>query len=172
MIYLVVAARSKNMNSFGLRGYVFMDTHGHTFEAASGYMNHYPGDRIQVYEASTNALATAGYEIPRQLKLAPPNIVKEVWRKAPPQRGTCSQCKREVLLEELSDGKCSCCVPAPTADSWDELGFIMAWESGETDDEQLIVGFQHLIDNGHAWSLQGMYGRMATALIERGFCHR
>ena len=55
---------------------------------------------------------------------------------------------------------------------WDELGFIMDFEGGELTDEQLIDGFQHLVDNGHAWTLQGMYGRTAQALIEQGLVHR
>jgi hypothetical protein len=53
---------------------------------------------------------------------------------------------------------------------WNELDFIMAWEDGSTTDKQTIEGFQHLIDNGHAWSLQGCYGRTAAALIEQGYC--
>jgi hypothetical protein len=52
---------------------------------------------------------------------------------------------------------------------WDELAFIMAFESGERVCEHCLVdGFQHLVDNGHAWTLQGVYGRTAAALIKRG----
>ena len=59
-----------------------------------------------------------------------------------------------------------------TTKKWDELDFIMDWEDGQCSDEQVIEGFQHLIDNGHAWQLQGAYGRMATELIENGYCKK
>jgi hypothetical protein len=52
----------------------------------------------------------------------------------------------------------------------DIVAEMMAFESGELDDEQTIVFFQELIDSGLAWSLQGSYGRMAHSLIENGYC--
>lgn len=54
---------------------------------------------------------------------------------------------------------------------FDEVGQIMAYENGELDDEETIALFQHLIDNGMAWELQGSYGRTAAALIGSGHCH-
>ena len=47
---------------------------------------------------------------------------------------------------------------------------IIAYESGEMDEEQIIEMFQELIDNGMAWTSQGHYGRTAKALIETGYC--
>lgn len=33
-----------------------------------------------------------------------------------------------------------------------------------------VLAWQYLIDTGHAWTLQGWYGRTAIALIEEGIC--
>jgi hypothetical protein len=51
------------------------------------------------------------------------------------------------------------------------VGKIMDYESGQMEDAEIIIFFQELIDNGMAWSLQGSYGRTATALIKAGYCH-
>lgn len=59
-----------------------------------------------------------------------------------------------------------------TTEKFDTLDFIMAYEGGEVTQDEMIEGFQHLIDNGMAWTLQGHYGRTATALINAGYCHR
>ena len=53
----------------------------------------------------------------------------------------------------------------------DQVSFIMAYEQGETTDEETVAGFQNLIDSGLAWSLQGHYGRTAERLIDAGLCH-
>ena len=45
---------------------------------------------------------------------------------------------------------------------------IIAWESGEMDEEAEAAFFQKLVDSGMAWRLQGMYGRRAQALIDSG----
>ena len=37
-------------------------------------------------------------------------------------------------------------------------------------EEQVIEAWQHLIDTGMAWTLQGWFGRTAQALIEQGVC--
>lgn len=55
---------------------------------------------------------------------------------------------------------------------FDEVGAIIAYEEGELDEEKTIELFQHLVDNGHAWSLQGHYGRTAMALINAGLVVR
>lgn len=61
-------------------------------------------------------------------------------------------------------------VPEVPAEAFDEIGQIIAYESGELGRDDVFKLFQHLIDNGHAWSLQGRYGRTAQALIDAGYC--
>lgn len=53
---------------------------------------------------------------------------------------------------------------------FDTVGFIMDFEAGELDFDQVVEGFQHLIDSGLVWQLQGFYGRTAHNLIGAGLC--
>lgn len=50
------------------------------------------------------------------------------------------------------------------------LDFIIAYENGELTETEIINGFQELINSGLVWQLQGMYRRMASRLIEAGYC--
>jgi hypothetical protein len=52
---------------------------------------------------------------------------------------------------------------------YDAVSNIMAFEQGDLDEDGTLVLFQHLVDTGLAWSLQGSYGRMAQGLIDAGF---
>ena len=49
---------------------------------------------------------------------------------------------------------------------------IIKYESEGLGEEETIELFQHLVDTGMAWSLQGFYGRQAMALIEMGLVTR
>lgn len=50
------------------------------------------------------------------------------------------------------------------------LDKMMAWEDDSLNESDTIELFQHLIDTGQAWTLQGAYGRMAAYLIDTGHC--
>ena len=54
----------------------------------------------------------------------------------------------------------------------DLTGDIIAYESGDLGEEATLELFQHLVDTGLAWQLQGHYGRTASALIEGGHITR
>ena len=54
--------------------------------------------------------------------------------------------------------------------TYDLTTAIIAYETGEMETEaELLQLFQNLVDTGLAWSLQGSYGRTATALLEQGY---
>ena len=54
---------------------------------------------------------------------------------------------------------------------YDNIDRIMAYETGELEEHEIVNLFQDLIDAGLVWQLQGSYGRQATALIQAGLCH-
>jgi hypothetical protein len=48
---------------------------------------------------------------------------------------------------------------------------IEGFDDRQHDYESIIGAYQHLIDTGIVWQLQGSYGRHAANLIESGVCH-
>lgn len=59
-----------------------------------------------------------------------------------------------------------------TENYYDYTSAIIDYENGELDEAQTIELFQHLVDSGMAWSLQGSYGRAAMDLIHQGLVTR
>ena len=54
-------------------------------------------------------------------------------------------------------------------DNYTAIGIAEGWiECGE--EETIMQAWQHLIDTGQAWQLQGWFGRTAMYLIQEGHC--
>ena len=53
----------------------------------------------------------------------------------------------------------------------DIVDAIIQAENGELGRDGYIHLFQHLVDTGLAWQLQGSYGREARRLLEAGLIH-
>ena len=51
----------------------------------------------------------------------------------------------------------------------DIIDRIMSYEMGFMDDAETLKLFSELISNKMVWSMQGHYGRTASALIESGW---
>jgi len=49
---------------------------------------------------------------------------------------------------------------------------IMEYECGMLSDPETLEMFSEMVKSGTAWSLQGHYGRTASALIEDGWLNR
>lgn len=49
-----------------------------------------------------------------------------------------------------------------------KLTDIIDYENGDMDHDQYLAMFQEAVNTGHAWMLQGSFGREAMALIESG----
>ena len=47
---------------------------------------------------------------------------------------------------------------------------MIAEGAQHVEEDKYIAAWQHLIDTGICWRLQGWFGRTARALIENGYC--
>ena len=52
-------------------------------------------------------------------------------------------------------------------DNYLAIGIAEGFKEADSE-EQIIEAWQHLVDTGLAWQLQGWFGRAAQDLIERG----
>lgn len=52
--------------------------------------------------------------------------------------------------------------------TFDVVDEIIRYEAGELEMDEVIALFDHLVQTGMAWELQGSYGRTATDLINAG----
>jgi hypothetical protein len=80
-LVLKVASVSSNRNSFGLRGMILVAKNGRAFQVAANDVNvKKKGDLLTVIDIKAlEGLSAYGFEVPEELKAAPPNVVKEVW---------------------------------------------------------------------------------------------
>lgn len=56
----------------------------------------------------------------------------------------------------------------PMTERFNELEALQRYEDGEMTTMEEIILFQKLVDNGHAWALQGSYGRTAMNMLKNG----
>lgn len=52
-------------------------------------------------------------------------------------------------------------------DTYTAVGIAEGFEEAESE-EQVIEAWQHLVDTGACWTLQGRFGRTARDLLEQG----
>jgi hypothetical protein len=55
-----------------------------------------------------------------------------------------------------------------SAATFDVVDEIIRYEAGELEMDEVIALFDHLVQTGMAWELQGSYGRTAEDMINAG----
>ncbi len=72
---------------------------------------------------------------------------------------------RSVLVDAIPHHS----LEAITMNTFDAVGIAEGFIEADSQ-EQVIEAWQHLIDTGLAWKLQGWFGRTASELIGQGIC--
>lgn len=54
-------------------------------------------------------------------------------------------------------------------DSFTATGIAEGFIEADSEEDE-VAAWQHLIDTGLAWRLQGWFGRQAQSLIDQGIC--
>ena len=57
-------------------------------------------------------------------------------------------------------------------DNYTACACVEGFDGLEHDENEIISAWQHLINTGACWSLQGWYGRVASDLIAQGLCKK
>ena len=71
--------------------------------------------------------------------------------------------KKEVLNKLTTESPDS----KKTFDDFTAVGMAEGFIESDSE-EDILAAWQHLVDTGLAWSLQGWFGRTATSMIEQG----
>lgn len=58
--------------------------------------------------------------------------------------------------------------PEETFDDFTAIGIAEGFLEEDASEEKKLKAWQHLVDTGLAWKLQGWFGRQANAMIEAG----
>ena len=61
-------------------------------------------------------------------------------------------------------------MPATEWATYSACACIEGFDGEDRDEVDVISAYQHLINTGEVWQLQGFYGRNAARLIELGVC--
>jgi hypothetical protein len=56
----------------------------------------------------------------------------------------------------------------PVVNATNLVNYIMDFEGGNMTYAEFVSLFSYLVKSGQAWTLQGMYGRQASTLIDNG----
>lgn len=76
----------------------------------------------------------------------------------------------KLVIENAGESKrlVKAAMKRPGKNRYDTAGAITDYEAGKLSHSETVELFQHLVDTGLVWQLQGSYGRTAVSLFETG----